>query len=334
MSRLTIDFSTRALWQSCPQRFAYNSVRNFVAGSTDALNFGSLIHFGTELLGKASLVTLPSLEQIDAEIDYLTSGEFPDPEGTQDTFMKMLRFTCIEVLEQQYPLRHLAQDERRSLKHALTLLARYAHHYHPEHLALLDYETKFTARLGVTPKGDEVFFRGTLDGLLEDAVLERKTTGWIDNYSRNVNPNDQATGYVWLAQQATGRPISRVVYDVISTQGYGRTKGAMSSRPAAWGIYTKPEKLFFRTETHRTEDQLLRWREGVLADSAQIIDTIRQAKANEPVTQHAPKACHDYNTPCPFLALCQSPKSLREDLEANFEVVPEEQRWQGYEFTE
>lgn len=335
MAKLTIDFSTRALWQACPQRFAYQSVRNFVSGSTDALNFGSLLHFGTELLGKANLTTLPALEACDHEIEYLVSGENPDPDGTDDILLKILRHMTCEATEQKYPLRHLAQDERRSLKHALALLARYAHHYHPETLRLMDFETKHTARLGQTKSGVDVFYRGTIDGLLDDAVLERKTTGYIDNYSRSVNPNDQATGYLWLARQLTGnQDINRVVYDVISTMGYGKSRSAASSRPAQWNLYANPAKLFLRTETTRTKDQILRWRDGVLSDAEQIVKDIRATRDGETVVQHAPKACHDYNTSCPFIALCQSGEQLCKQLEASFEVVAPEARWEGYEFSE
>lgn len=335
VGKLTIDFSTRALWQSCPQRFAYNSVRNFVSGSTDALNFGSLMHYGTELLGKAALSELPPLEACDAEIDYLASGENPDPAGTDNTLMKILRMMVMETSEQNYPLRHLAQDERRSLKHALSLLARYAHNHHPEVLHLQDFETKYKALLGYTTQGDEVWYKGTIDGITDDAVLERKTTGWIDTYTRSINPNDQATGYVWLARQLTANPsLNKVVFDIISTDGYGRSKGALTTRPAQWNLYKNPAKLFLRTETYRTEDQIERWAAGVLADSEYIIRDIKAARDAKPITQHAPKACHDYNTACPYLALCQSPKILREDLEANFEIVPTEQIWPGFAFHE
>lgn len=328
MSELYIDYSTLSAWRLCPQKFRYEYQLNLARGSTEALDFGTLMHFGCELLGKAGDDVSATPTQIEEEIAYLTSGEPPDPNRTDNTLLKVLHFTAIEG--SAFPLARLANDERRSLKHALTLVARYAMHYQNDPLRYTTFEAFHQAYLGETPKGNNVFYRGTVDGLTADAVIERKTTSYINSgFLNRINPNDQATGYLFLGRDLTGNAsLSKIVFDAISTSGYGRSWEAKTSQPDRWTINTNPEKLFLRTETTRSEDQIADWRRRVLSDADRLLEDY----VADSVSANAPDACTMFNTTCSFIQLCQSSSAIRKTLEAN--TLRKTERWKGFEVKE
>lgn len=335
LKSITVDYSTRAAWMTCPQRFVYDAIHGFASGSTDPLDFGSLIHFGCEVLGKANPTNLPSKESIDEEIEYLSDQAPPLPEETNDLFLKVLRYTAAEAAEKAYPLFRAPALSRRSLRHALTLLSRYALHYYPADLTHASYETKHKVLLGtITHNGNpvDVYYKGTIDGILSDgSVLERKTTGYIDTYAKKVNPNDQATGYLYLARDLMkNESIDRVVFDVISTSGYGPDKRTKNPDPNRWLIYTEPSKLFLRTETSRSEDQIAEWKERLLLDADSMVTCVERALNEQVVSKNAPGACDSFFTPCPFIHMCQAPSDIRTVLERN--AVKKVEVWDGFSY--
>ena len=329
--KLYIDYSTLTLWRLCPQKFRFNSQMNLMGGNTDALNFGSLIHYATELLGvenkKAPLV-LPSDEAIHQEIEALCDKQPPDVRNVTDPFLRILHMIASEA--SQYVLYNLMPDERRSLRHALKLTVAYAKKYTPETLKYTDFEKKFEVKLGKTANGHEVFYRGTIDGVLENGILERKTTYDLNAFLNLLSPNYQAVGYVWAARELTGnKTINRVVFDGIGTKGYGKSPGAATSNQSRWTINTAPETLFLRAETVVSEMQIENWKAQTLKDADRLIEDCQAAD----VTRNAPSACQAYNTSCSYKAICMSTsKAIETALVNNY--TKQTDIWDGYLLTE
>src|SRR5580765_4206469 len=312
--KLYIDYSSLTLWRLCPQKFIFNSKLNIQGGATDALNFGTLIHLGTELFGVASQnpsFELPTKEAAYQEIEALAvAKQVPDVRLVTNPLLKVLNQVAEEA--SQYALSNLDSDEKRSLKHALTLIAEYTFHYHPDALPYRGFEHKFEIFLGKTAAGHEVFYRGTIAGLLVDGVLERKTSYDLTAFLGLLTPNYQAVGYVWAAREITGNnKISKVIFDGISTKGFGKSKGSAYSNQDRWTIYNAPETLFLRAQTVVTDSQIEDWKTQTIKDADRLLEDWKAEK----VTRNAPSACNAYNTNCAYKAICMSgSKSVEQTL--------------------
>ena len=319
MKKLRIDFSTLETFKSCPQKFVNEYIlRLSPLGSGDAvaLNFGDLIHFATELLGLAAVPSLPPIEECYAEIEYLSSNQPPliDAAGQpleqlrdKPLLIQVLHATAAYAAQKGFPLCAYNSDERRSLKHALLLLTRYAFHYYPESIKYQTFEQSVEYPLGIID-GVEVTYCGTVDGTTEDSMIERKTTSYLNsNFLERVNPSDQVTGYLWLFDKLyPEKKIRKTIFDGISTGGYGKSFGAATSQPARWTINTKPETLFLRTETYRSDQQLIDWEVRTRATISRVIATINAHQAGSLIERRAPSACTEYNSTCKFISLCRS----------------------------
>jgi len=330
--KLYIDFSTLTLWRLCPQKFIFNSKLNLQGGNTDALNFGTLMHLGVELLGiskQEAGFSLPSDEAIYNEIEALAvEKQVPDCRTVINPFLKVLHQLTDEA--SQYPLFNIPSDERRSLKHALTLTAAYAKNYANEDLKYKGFEHKFEIFLGKTAKGHEVYYRGTIDGLTKDSVIERKTTYDLNAFTDLLSPNYQAVGYVWAAREISRDiNLSTVIFDGISTKGFGKSAGAANSVSSRWTIYTKPQDLFLRSKVKVTDYQIEAWKAQTLKDADRILEDY----ASDAVSRNAPAACQAYNTKCAYKAICMSGSKEMEQTIIN-SFAKQTEVWQGFEIQE
>lgn len=325
--KLYIDFSTLDEYRLCPQKFIYKSILNLSSGSTEALDFGTLVHFGTELLGMASLSSLPSLETIDQEIAFLMENP-PQANECKDNLIRILHYTAEEA--SKYPnIFNLPPVFRRSVKHLLTLISRYAINYFPEPLKLNTFESQLEAYLGTTSSGVDIFYRGTRDGLGDDFILERKSTSFLGSkFEQMVNPNNQASGYIWL-EQTLGNDLDRIIFDGISTTGYGMNPKYKTSDESKWDIYRNPQKLFQRLETTRDKLQIQEWKQDVLYTCERLVNDILNAlKSDYMAPKNAPKACDTYNTLCAYKQLCSLNVDYRNQLINAFER--NEKPWKGF----
>jgi len=326
--KLYVDYSTLSLWRLCPQKFIFNSKLNLGKSSTEPLDFGKLIHLGTELYGIATQekdFEMPSREATYQEIEALCDKQLPDTRTTNNKLLKALHTLTEEA--SKCGLYNLLSDERRSLKHLLTLTTEYAFNYYPDTLKFKAFEQKFEIFLGKTKNGHEVYYRGTIDGLLTDGILERKTTYDLNSFLQLCSPNYQAVGYTWAGRELTGdKTLSKVIFDGISTKGYGKSTGSYSSNPSKWTIYNEPQKLFLRAETRVSDDQIEAWKAQTLSDADRFIEDYTAAS----VTRNAPAACHSFNTVCPYKAICMSgSKTMEAQLINSFEKQLEP--WEGFE---
>lgn len=265
---IKIDYTTLAAWRTCPQKFVYRYLMSLTEDRpSPALEFGKLMHRAVELLNTQS-------------------------------FEAAIEILCNETTTHNLPL-----SGRRSLDHLFKLVRAYHENYFPDPIASELLEIKATAKLGHTPQGIEVYYCGTIDGVLDRGdkidIIERKTTSWLgESFLNRMNPSAQATGYVYLAGKTIQKPIDRIIYDGISTAGY--KDGILSTKAA----------LFMRAETSRSEEAIAEWRTGVLRDVDRLVEDVLSGTAS----RSEPDACGLYNTTCPYINLCRSSSAARPAL--------------------
>lgn len=298
---ITIDFTSLNLYRTCPQKFAYRILQSLGHGDeSPALSFGKLAHYGIEQLNRLAASPDPAAYP---ELEYLAERNQPDL--TKLGLVGALNLVANEAATS--PLFRVLSDERRSLRHLLLLLVKYCEHWNPDALRTSNLEVKHKAYLGITRSGVQVFYSGTLDGLCGGKIIERKTTSYLNaGFINRINPNAQATGYIYLARDLYKDPaLNTVIFDAISTGGYGR-QGAIAN-PSRWLINTEPAKLFLRTETYRTDAQLEEWRAQTLADCDRLIEDISRGR----FSTNQPDACTAFNSTCPFIDICRADPSQR-----------------------
>jgi len=241
-----------------------------------ALDFGRIIHLGIESLYEADL---------------------------SHAYTQMRNAAVGSSIE------HLGPNERRSLPHAELLLRRYQENYNPDPLKGCTNEKKHTAVLGCTPSGILVRYRGTVDGLKDTTLIERKTSTWLGtSFINRINPSDQATGYAFLATDLLGTPVTEIIYDGLGTTGYG-----LKSDPKNWPINKRPADLFARAITHRSPEAIGEWKSRVLYDVERLAQDVERGS----FSVNAPDACTAFNSMCPYANLCRASETARENLISN-----------------
>ena len=157
--------------------------------------------------------------------------------------------------------------------------------------------------------GTEHHLRVILDGLLYDqhdvvSILERKTYDRRPNV-KNLENNDQFTGYMWAAREAELGRIGGIAYD-------GMWKRAVPPRGNTF------DDLFLRMPIYIGHDQLDEW-------GRQLADTVNEMASNPPLYKNRRwEGCDD----CSFENLCNA-ESRDEDtghLIANFFTLREDKK--------
>lgn len=294
---LSIDSSTLSDYRTCPTYFSLRHVQGLDSPTkSDALSFGDLVHKGLERLyqGSGLAATLEALK-----------SEAPE-----------------SILTAQ-PL------ARRSFEHLSKLLTAYVGHYFPDTQAPDKFEHHAQSYLGEVEYVDRsipITYSGTLDGLntKTNTVFETKTTSYLDSrFLDRTTLNHQATGYVFLAQ-SLGYPVEGVLFNAISTGGYGSS--AQAPRPQSWPLHKDPSKLFLRAHTYRSAEHLAQWKAEVLATCADIIRDVER----DFYTSNKPDACTRFNSRCSMYDICSASASVRPAIIKNaYTVAP----WRGLKLT-
>jgi len=298
VKKLVIDYSTLSTWRTCPSKFNYRYVQQLTGKSdSEALVFGSLVHRGLERIYRDCGSVVPT-DGTTHEIDYLGSGNIPS--STNDPLTNALHWIAAEAAKTC--IGTTLPDNRRSIKHLLTLLTAYFKNYFPDPLVPSRFESFHKVALT-----DRISFCGTVDGIVDTipAVFETKTTSFLNsNFLERLNPNDQATGYCVLASDLLGKPVRTIVFNGISTSGYGMTPGALTSKPDKWMLYREPARLFLRAETHRSDADIEDWLSRLLRDCNRIIEDIE----SDTFSKNGPDSCTIFNSTCSFIDLCRTRK--------------------------
>ncbi len=147
-------------------------------------------------------------------------------------------------------------DDYRTKEKAIQVMIDYVKRYPSENFQVVGaperpmIEVPFCLDTGlVTDDGEPIEYGGIFDGLVDFNgqiwVFEHKTTSQLGSYYFDqFKPNNQVTGYIWAAEQLSGR----------------RTQGAIIN---AIGVYKTGATKFERGMTARHPQDLVEWLENV-----------------------------------------------------------------------
>jgi len=188
-----------------------------------------------------------------------------------------------------------ADGEKRTWPLAETMMRAYAEHVGPPSAR------GFKVLAGEQPISDAASgYGGILDALIEVngelAVDDLKSTGLFPSeaFSRQYEMSNQISGYLDLAEVATGKPVNQAWIEVWSIP--------RAAKPD-WPNCFKRFGPIYYSASLRAELRTLRSNALALAD--QIQRGLHAPKMN-------PNACFRYNRLCPFFNACKSDPDIRE----------------------
>ncbi len=119
-----------------------------------------------------------------------------------------------------------------------------------------------------------------------------------------ANPNSQFTGYIWAGQQL----IPGYVGMIIDMIGVFKTK-PQKLRSGGFAAGKGLSDIFFRYETTREQWEVNEW----VTETTNLIKSMWKSRKIQQWSKN-PDACMNYNSPCPYLELCNLVPSMREEL--------------------
>ena len=163
---------------------------------------------------------------------------------------------ALTAIAQKWDDTSSAEDYRTKEK-CITVMIEYAKRYPSENFTIVGkdagspmIEVPFVLDTGMaTDDGESIEYGGIFDGLIDFNgqlhVFEHKSTSMLGGYYFDqFKPNNQVTGYIWAAEQLSGR----------------RVHGALIN---AIGIYKAGATKFERSLTARNPQDLIEWKENV-----------------------------------------------------------------------
>lgn len=161
-------------------------------------------------------------------------------------------------------------DDYRTKEKAIQVMIDYVKRYPAESFSVVGkdagrpmIEVPFVLDTGmVTDDGEPIEYGGIFDGLIDFNsqlwVLEHKTTSQLGSYYFDqFKPNNQVTGYIWAAEQLSGRKVHGAIINAI-------------------GVYKTGSTKFERGMTARHPQELVEWLENV----RNVCNQIRWAEKN------------------------------------------------------
>jgi len=131
----------------------------------------------------------------------------------------------------------VSADDYRTKEKAVQVMIDYVKHYPAENFKVVGIEdgapmieVPFVLDTGmVTDDGEPIEYGGIFDGLVDFNgqlwVLEHKTTSQLGSYYFDqFKPNNQVTGYIWAAEQLSGRKVHGAIINAIGVYKTGTTK--------------------------------------------------------------------------------------------------------------
>jgi len=281
-------------WQGCPLWYKTRILDRWtVRHKSAALGFGGAIHSGLATWYKTR-----------------------DPDA------------AIEVLESQFPADQPVDDYRDGMK-AKRVLLEYMQHYLHESFTVIpgmvevsaalptgtylpvcprcamdnravdNYDKEQTLCRACDAELEPLEYGGIFDTLVDFSgqvyILEHKTTSMLGpRFFDQFKPNNQVTGYVWLAKQLSGRCDGAIINAI--------------------GVYKVGATRFERHITTRNDFDMAEWLQDLWTEACHIADNVR--------TGHFPmrsKACTLYGA-CEFLGVHQisDPSARQRYLEQDY----------------
>lgn len=318
--RLKIDYSSLALYRTCPRKFFYRYVLGHDAPEpSDALAFGTAIHEG---LGDWH-GNIPGNTPTHETRELCESA----PEPTMCAHCHAL--ARYKALAETLPINAINPEEKRSVQFGETLLKAYIDTYNRDPFygfkPLVGKDGLPTVELALeAPMYEDsentIIYNGRCDMAAElpdgrIAAIEHKTAYRVgQDFVNQIKPNDQITGYLWL--------ISNNGYPTCRTSIWN---GLQTGAPKK--LIDDPASCFVRVETSRTEAEIAEWKREVI-DSC--MDIIRDIKREYFRRGDAPKCCTQYFSHCTFADVCNSTVDMRRRLlDGSYPLRP----WKGLEIT-
>ena len=217
----------------------------------------------------------------------------------------------IQEWERELPVELRESLELKLDKHSVTnakrLFQAYCDKFPPTLYKPVEVERPFRFLLGELPSGDEIYWTGILDRIVEfqgeTYFLELKTSSRrIDeNWLRQFQVSSQLRGYIWAGQQIIGKEFAGAIIHGVEKGAIPKTdrgKRSISEMLGASIVEVSPQLIE-------------KWRVNTLHK----IEAIQAAEAAGSYIQNLGDACNAYNfSGCPYRQLCGNPKEIRERL--------------------
>lgn len=189
------------------------------------------------------------------------------------------------------PLSHLENDKR-SIENGKKILERYVATYKDDPWTIYtDEKGPFIERKFEIELLPKLILHGQIDCILKNTetgelvVCDHKTTSTVSDLINRVKPNIQFSIYAWAANKL-GIPVSRVMCNGIQV--------------------AKTKSDFIRVFTERNEDDFEEMTDSILSARLRFVD-----HDGIGVWPQNTGSCSNWGG-CPYLEICQTPKSQRE----------------------
>lgn len=276
---MTLDYSAMSQYRMCPRKFWYRYILGYDTESSDALAFGSSIHAGLATWHRG----LEPGETIESLIERVIKSFYDEGNKTA--------------------IREINPEERRSLSYGEKLLRAYIEVYKrdPENTfkaakngdeKLVELSMKYRVNSWLTYSGTCDMIGELSDGSL--ATIEHKTTSYLgQQFYNKAKPNDQITGYIYLARKLFGLDIQSAVLNGLQTV---TTK-----------LDKTPGDCFARVTTLRSTAEISEFEMEMVETAERIKNDIRSGFW----LKNAPDACNLWNSLCPYSDVCNSSSENR-----------------------
>jgi hypothetical protein len=203
-------------------------------------------------------------------------------------------------------------DEERTPENGLVILKEYFNRYREDYLEVDKELIEVGASAEVWP--GEVIYQGRIDLISkwngETVIVDHKTSAYPTSGFMVLKPNNQFTGYVWLAREITGLDIKTVVVNMIGTKIKKRLKEGEEA------------VVLMRDMTTREEKDFKEFQKGLLITVKRIK---RCEEFNEwPMRTHS---CPSFQG-CEYLDLCRGSDEAIPHLIKTFY---QERKWNAFE---
>ncbi len=203
-------------------------------------------------------------------------------------------------------------DEERTPENGLIILKEYFKRYRDDYLEVDKELIEVGASAEIWP--NEVIYQGRIDLISrwngETIIVDHKTSAYPTSGFMVLKPNNQFTGYVWLAREITGLDIKTIVVNMIGTKIKKRLKEGEEA------------VTLMRDMSSRGEEDFKEFKKGLLL-------TVKRIKRCEefdewPMRTHS---CPSFQG-CEYLDLCRGSKEAIPHLIKTFY---QERKWNPFE---
>lgn len=169
---------------------------------------------------------------------------------------------------------------------------------------------------------NDILYSGIIDGVVvlfdQLYICDHKTTTFVkgekgqpayidNNFQKSFKPHSATMGYCWGGSKFVSKPIVGVLIDAI---------GIHKKRILSPNFTSKDYLCFQRFTVSYSAEEIEEWRQGVI----QLVLSILLAKTRGVYPQD-PSSCFKYFNWCPFMDLCTSSGTARENVKGQRFIV-------------